>query len=234
MAERHPLPHQLHDAEGCHLRYSIEKYMKVLQLQRPAIASQLESAYGAPPVKLEDDQKRRIREFAQAYLHKMEQADSIAQQLRNNPGDKEYRNSITAILLAHERQYGPKPSKGSGSRQSGIAENGQHVNGNMRSDGDVLRPTGGFVHIIPEELVTPADLKRSRELLVQCLDKYPHYLIGHEAHKHFPEWNCVCRGRVISVDEDHDHNTLCRSRYDADGEEEDFDIPQMLRHVIMP
>ena len=110
--------------------YSIEKYMKVLQLQRPAIASQLESAYGAPPVKLEDDQKRRIREFAQAYLHKMEQADSIAQQLRNNPGDKEYRNSITAILLAHERQYGPKPSQGSGPRQSGTAENGQHVNGN--------------------------------------------------------------------------------------------------------
>ena len=102
----------------------------------------------------------------------------------------------------------------------------------MRSDGDVLRPTGGFVHIIPEELVTPADLKRSRELLVQCLDKYPHYLIGHEAHKHFPEWNCVCRGRVISVDEDHDHNTLWRIRYDADGEEEDFDTQQMLRSWI--
>jgi hypothetical protein len=78
----------------------------------------------------------------------------------------------------------------------------------LRQDGDVLKPTGGFVHIIPEELVTPADLKRSRELLVQCLDKYPHYLIGHEAHKHFPEWNSVCRGRVTSVDEDHDHNTL--------------------------
>jgi hypothetical protein len=26
--------------------------------------------------------------------------------------------------------------------------------------------------------------------------------------KHFPEWNSVCRGRVTSVDEDHDHNTL--------------------------
>jgi hypothetical protein len=33
----------------------------------------------------------------------------------------------------------------------------------LRSEGDVLKPTSGFVHIIPEELVTPADLKRSRE-----------------------------------------------------------------------
>ena len=42
--------------------------MKVLQLQRPSIAAQLESAYGTAPVNLEEDQKRRIREFAQAYL----------------------------------------------------------------------------------------------------------------------------------------------------------------------
>jgi hypothetical protein len=35
--------------------YSIEKYMKVLQLQRPSIASQLESAYGTAPVNLEED-----------------------------------------------------------------------------------------------------------------------------------------------------------------------------------
>eukprot|EP01047_Picozoa_sp_COSAG01_P102832 COSAG01_NODE_32364_length_582_cov_6.041408_2_plen_84_part_00 len=80
--------------------------MKVLQLQRPSIASQLESAYGTAPVNLEEDQKRRIREFAQAYLHKMEQADTIAQQMRNNSGDKQYRDSITAILLAHRRLRG--------------------------------------------------------------------------------------------------------------------------------
>ena len=104
--------------------------MKVLQLQRPSIAAQLESAYGTAPVNLEEDQKRRIREFAQAYLHKMEQADTIAQQLRNNPGDKQYRDSIIAVLLAHERQYGSNSSGNPGSRQPRDAEDGQHASGN--------------------------------------------------------------------------------------------------------
>jgi hypothetical protein len=90
----------------------------------------LESAYGTAPVNLEEDQKRRIREFAQAYLHKMEQADTIAQQMRNNPGDKQYRDSITAILLAHERQYGSNSSSNSGSRQPRAAESGQYASGN--------------------------------------------------------------------------------------------------------
>eukprot|EP01047_Picozoa_sp_COSAG01_P092120 COSAG01_NODE_23558_length_810_cov_6.426160_1_plen_190_part_00 len=57
-------------------------------------------------------------------------SDTIAKELRNNPGDKQYRDSIIAILLAHERQYGSNSSGNSGSRQPHAAENGQHASGN--------------------------------------------------------------------------------------------------------
>jgi hypothetical protein len=80
----------------------------------------------------------------------------------------------------------------------------------LRTDADKMVPTGGFVHIIPEELVTAvhiipeelvtaADLRRQREILGSCLDGFPEYLIGHEAHRRFTQWeNAICRGRVIS------------------------------------
>ena len=42
----------------------------------------------------------------------------------------------------------------------------------------------------------------------------------------------MCRGRVTEVDEDHHGNTLWRVRYEADGEEEDYDKQQMEQYVI--
>ena len=57
-------------------------------------------------------------------------------------------------------------------------------------------------------------------------------ILGHEVHRHFPEWKAVCRGRGTEVDEDHSGNTLWRVRYEADGMEEDLDKQQMEQYVI--
>ena len=45
----------------------------------------------------------------------------------------------------------------------------------LRNEGDVLRPTGGFVHIIPAGLSKPSDFARAREILEECLDAYPDF-----------------------------------------------------------
>jgi hypothetical protein len=70
--------------------------------------------------------------------------------------------------------------------------------------GDVLRPRGDFVHIIPAGLSKPSDFARAREILEECLDAYPDFLVGHTAHKLYDEWNGKCaRGRVTAIDKDH-------------------------------
>jgi hypothetical protein len=103
----------------------------------------------------------------------------------------------------------------------------------LRNEGDVLRPTGGFVHIIPAGLSKPSDFARAREILEECLDAYPDFLIGHAAHKPFTEWNNKCaRGRVTGIDKDHAGNTLWQIRYEADGKEEDYDKSDMIQYVI--
>eukprot|EP01047_Picozoa_sp_COSAG01_P078129 COSAG01_NODE_14316_length_1469_cov_5.368613_2_plen_362_part_01 len=103
----------------------------------------------------------------------------------------------------------------------------------LRNEGDVLRPTGGFVHIIPAGLSKPSDFARAREILEECLDAYPDFLIGHAAHKPFKEWNDKCaRGRVTGIDKDHAGNTLWQIRYEADGKEEDYDKSDMIQYVI--
>jgi hypothetical protein len=52
-------------------------------------------------------------------------------------------------------------------------------------------------------------------------------------HKSFKEWNnkCAC-GRVVGIDKDHSGNTLWQIRYEADGEEEDYDKSDMIQYVI--
>ena len=73
-------------------------------------------------------------------------------------------------------------------------------------------------------LSKPSDFARAREILEECLDAYPDFLIGHAAHKPFKEWNDKCaRGRVTGIDKDHAGNTLWQIRYEADGKEEDYD-----------
>ena len=58
---------------------------------------------------------------------------------------------------------------------------------------------------------------RAREIIQECLDAYPDFLIGHAAHTPFKEWNNKCaRGRVVGIDKDHSGNTLWQIRYEAD------------------
>eukprot|EP01047_Picozoa_sp_COSAG01_P019973 COSAG01_NODE_1126_length_11588_cov_40.954652_9_plen_501_part_00 len=99
----------------------------------------------------------------------------------------------------------------------------------LQSDGDVMRPTGGMVQVIPAEVVQPEDLKRQREVLAECLDKYPEYLIGHEVHKFVPEWNAVARGRIIKYDA---NETWWIVKYDTDHKTSDFDKEQVLKYAI--
>jgi hypothetical protein len=72
-------------------------------------------------------------------------------------------------------------------------------------------------------------LKRQREVLAECLDKYPEYLIGHEVHKFVPEWNAVARGRIIKYDA---NETWWIVKYDADHKTSDFDKEQVLKYAI--
>eukprot|EP01047_Picozoa_sp_COSAG01_P080604 COSAG01_NODE_15741_length_1304_cov_5.104564_1_plen_218_part_00 len=86
-------------------------------------------------------------------------------------------------------------------------------------------------HIIPEELVTAADLRRQREILGSCLDGFPEYLVGHEAHRRFTQWeNAICRGRVVSYDADAEYWQI---KYDADNRTEDYD-KQDIRGPSLP
>ena len=99
----------------------------------------------------------------------------------------------------------------------------------LHSDGSSMVPTGGFVHIIPEELVTPKDLLRQRQILGACVKQFPEYLIGHEAHRYFKEWDVVCKGRVVGYDRDANYWQI---KYIADDEMEDYDEQQMLDFVV--
>ena len=99
----------------------------------------------------------------------------------------------------------------------------------LQSDGDVMRPTGGMVQIIPAEVIQPEDLKRQREILAECLDRYPEYLIGHEVHKFIPEWKAVARGRIMKYDANEKWWIV---KYDADHKTSDFDKEQILKYAI--
>jgi hypothetical protein len=47
----------------------------------------------------------------------------------------------------------------------------------LEQDGDMLVPTGGFVHIIPAEKVTQLDIDRRKELWTHSLTQHPTWLI---------------------------------------------------------
>ena len=99
----------------------------------------------------------------------------------------------------------------------------------LEQDGDMLVPTGGFVHIIPAEKVTQLDIDRRKELWTHSLTQHPTWLIGRQAHKYIKEWRGVARGMITSYDPDEKYWSVL---YDADDGVEEYDANDMQNWVI--
>ena len=57
----------------------------------------------------------------------------------------------------------------------------------FEQDGDVLRPTEGFITITPANEKSAQHVKYYQEQWMKCLDERPEWFIGRYAHRYFSE-----------------------------------------------